>query len=214
MPAPVPACCFASVWRRIPAPQKARTPVIPIGPASSDQASAVPGETRSGEKSRLRTPPHSFEAWEQRGPTLPSRSSLYRLAPCGIGTPYVESLSSYITRLADAHVVSVWRLIRHVLSPLNHRRLSRATKCYAYPANGLGKNSQVLLETLQAATCRRDLHLLTLCSLQGIVSQPMVFRSLEAWCPACLEEWRTSGSPIYSPLLWALRLVTVCPVHL
>ena len=162
----------------------------------------------------MHTPPHKFEAWERTGPTLPARSLLYRLAPCGIGTPYVESLSSYITRLADAHVVSVWRLIRHVLSPLNHRRLSRATKCYAYPANGLGKNSQVLLETLQAATCRRDLHLLTLCSLQGIVSQPMVFRSLEAWCPACLEEWRTSGSPIYSPLLWALRLVTVCPVHL
>lgn len=162
----------------------------------------------------MRTPPHSFEAWEQRGPTLPSRSSLYRLAPCGIGTPYVESLSSYITRLADAHVVSVWRLILHVLSPFRHGRISRATKCYAYPANGLGKNSQGLLEALQAATCRRDLHLLTLCPLQGIIAQPMVFRSLEAWCPACLEEWRASGGPIYNPLLWALRLVTVCPVHL
>lgn len=182
--------------------------------ASSGQASAILAGTQLPENPPLRAYLSKFETWERTGPTLPARSSLYALAPCGIGTPYVESLSSYIARLAEAHVVSVWRLILYVLSPVRHGRVSRATKGYTYPANGLGKGSQVLLESFKAATCRPDLHLLTLCSLQGSIAQPMIFRSVEAWCPACLEEWRAADRPIYSPLLWALRLVTVCPVHL
>lgn len=139
------------------------------------------------------------------GPTLPDRSSLYSLSPVGIGTPYVESLSSYLTRLAEAHVVSVWQLIRHV---------SRVARCYPHRAKGLGKGSHRFLEALKAATCRKDLHRLTLCPLQRVISQLLVFRNVRAWCPACLEGWQTSGDPIYGYLLWTLRLVTVCPVHL
>ena len=40
-----------------------------------------------------------------------------------------------------------------------------------------------------------------------------IFRTTEAWCPACLEQWRAEGVPIYSPLLWSVRVVVVCPVH-
>ena len=87
----------------------------------------------------------------------------------------------------------VWRLILHVLSPFRHGRISRATKCYAYPANGLGKNSQGLLEALQAATCRRDLHLLTLCPLQGIIAQPMV---LEAWRRGVQPALKNGAHPV------------------
>ena len=38
------------------------------------------------------------------------------LSPHAIGTPYVESLTSYVTRLAEAHVVFVWRLMLQILA--------------------------------------------------------------------------------------------------
>jgi AraC-like DNA-binding protein len=71
----------------------------------------------------------------------------------------------------------------------------------------------MFLRSFQAATGRSDLHLLTLTNLQGMISQPSIFRNAEAWCPNCLEQWRKVGVPVYSPLLWAIRTVTVCPAH-
>src|SRR5260370_41745099 len=81
-------------------------------------------------------------------------SVLYALHPCGIGTPYVESLASYVTRLAEAHVVSVWRLILQILAESRPGRVSRCSLRYVYPANGLGKDSEVILRSLEAATER------------------------------------------------------------
>lgn len=156
----------------------------------------------------------SFERWNLAEPNRVRPSLLYTLTPCGLGTPYVESLSSYVTRLANAHVVSVWRLILHVLSPMNPGRVPRSSTRYAYPANGLGKGSEILLRSFEAATCRSDLRLLTLTALQGTISQLSIFRTTEAWCPVCLEQWRTTGMPVHSPLLWAIRVVGICPVHL
>jgi transcriptional regulator with XRE-family HTH domain len=155
----------------------------------------------------------SFERWDLAEPILPRTNLLYRLTPCGLGTPYVESLSSYVTRLAEAHVVSVWRFILHVLSPVRTGRIPRCGTRYAYPVNGLGKDSEIILRALEAATHRSDLRLLTLSALEGVISQPNTFRTPEAWCPGCLEQWRTAGVPVYSPLQWAVRIVTVCPVH-
>jgi hypothetical protein len=91
-------------------------------------------------------------------------------------------------------------------------RLTRPSMRYAYPANGLGKGSEILRQSFEAAT-GNDLQPLTLSALQGSVSKLDIFRTTEAWCPGCLEQWRTEGVPIYSPLLWAVRLVAVCPAH-
>lgn len=47
---------------------------------------------------------------------------LYNLEPIGIGTPYVEGLTSYIVRLADAHCVTTGTLntiVRNVLRMAN-----------------------------------------------------------------------------------------------
>jgi hypothetical protein len=56
-------------------------------------------------------PKEIFGIWETQAFDVPSRSRLYSLAPVGIGTPHVESLSGYITRLAEAHVLSVGDLV-------------------------------------------------------------------------------------------------------
>lgn len=161
----------------------------------------------------LAVKPCSFERWDLAEPARAAPSLLYTLTPHGQGTPYVESLSSYVTRLAEAHVVPVWRLILHVRSQMCSQRLSRPSMRYAYPANGLGKGAEILRQSFEAATGGRDLRPLTLSALQGSVSKLDIFRTTEAWCPSCLAQWRTEGFPIYSPLLWAIRVVAVCPVH-
>ena len=59
----------------------------------------------------------AFDSWDCTPPVLPPRSWLYALAPIGIGTPFVESLSGYVARLAEAHAVSVGDLVGRELSP-------------------------------------------------------------------------------------------------
>jgi hypothetical protein len=157
--------------------------------------------------------PGDFPWWDFSDVILPRPSLLYALPPCGIGTPYVENLASYVTRLAEAHVVSVWRLILQIRSASRPDRVPRSSLKYAYPANGLGKDSGILLRNIEASTGRSGLHLLTLATLDGAISHPSVFRTTEAWCSRCLERWRANDTPVYSPLLWAIRVVKVCPVH-
>jgi len=55
--------------------------------------------------------PQPFESWELAAPALPPRSRLYSLAPIGVGTAFVEGLTSYVSRLAAAHSVSVGDLV-------------------------------------------------------------------------------------------------------
>jgi TniQ len=43
--------------------------------------------------------------WVEEQVVWPAHSRLYHLEPIGIGTPSVESLTSYIARLAAAHSV-------------------------------------------------------------------------------------------------------------
>jgi hypothetical protein len=59
-----------------------------------------------------------YEAWDVSIPPLPSHSRLYRLEPIGIGTPYVESLTGYIARLAEMHCVFPGVLMNKVVEPL------------------------------------------------------------------------------------------------
>jgi len=61
--------------------------------------------------------PTKFEWWPQSDEAAPPRSRLYNLEPVGIGTPEVESLGSYINRLAQAHCVTVSALLKHELVP-------------------------------------------------------------------------------------------------
>ncbi len=59
----------------------------------------------------------TYEEWDVTIPPLPPRSRLYRLEPIGIGTPYVESLTSYIVRLAEEHHISLKLLVVQEVLP-------------------------------------------------------------------------------------------------
>jgi len=52
---------------------------------------------------------------------IPIRSRLYNIEPIGLNTPDVESFTSYVSRLAEAHCVNVGALLNKEAAPLKQR---------------------------------------------------------------------------------------------
>jgi|GEM_PF-2581875 len=123
----------------------------------------------------------------------------------------VESLTSYIMRLAEAHDVNVYHLAARVILPA----IGVHDKWWAgfQTANGFGRMSRRLVTGLEHLTLRRDLVWLTTLPWGTVLSARGLLRSGRAWCPACLEEQRLKGQSVHEPLLWAFDVVTMCPRH-
>jgi hypothetical protein len=172
--------------------------------------------------------PTRFAVWAPAREAPPPRSRLYRLEPIGIGTPEVESLSSYLNRLAQAHCVMVTTLITHELLP----RLGLPASPKVHPAstpargggrglsqhlarqiNGLGRIAATWVAGLEALTGRRDLRFLTLLTWQAVLPTRHLFAPRIRWCPACFEAQRMAGHPLSMPLVWTLNPVTGCARH-
>lgn len=60
-----------------------------------------------------------YDSCDLNKPSIPPRSRLYHLEPIGIGTPYVESLTSYIARLAEAHCLTPKLLLEREINSSN-----------------------------------------------------------------------------------------------
>ena len=56
-----------------------------------------------------------FDSWDMLPVPIPARSRLHSIEPIGVGTPFVESLTGYMIRLAASHAVRVSDLIEHEL---------------------------------------------------------------------------------------------------
>jgi len=165
-----------------------------------------------------------YEMWEEERLFAPPHSRLYHLEPIGMGSPFVESLSSYLTRLADAHSVHPRTLVTKEILPLAnisylyqngrpvHDHLTNFWKDSAV-LNGMAPMTQGFVKALEYLTQRNDFHCLTMLSWKEVISHRMLIRRTRAWCPICYEEWRQAGQMIYQPLLWAFECVTVCPWH-
>ena len=59
-----------------------------------------------------------YDSWTINYPTIPARSRLFPIEPIGLGTPYVESLTSYLARLAESHTVLLGNLATHQIKPV------------------------------------------------------------------------------------------------
>ena len=58
------------------------------------------------------------ELWDTEPPSIPKPSRLFSLEPIGLNTGYVESLTSYVARLALAHSVPPGRLLVMEVKPI------------------------------------------------------------------------------------------------
>ncbi len=147
------------------------------------------------------------------------RSRLYDLAPYEIGTPWCESLTGYINRLGWTHHVPPRALVAQEIVPrLDERQRLAApvgvfgTK-WAMSLNGAGGATKSWTLVLRHLTSREDLPLLTLPLWVGDLSPRRQLRETPAWCPSCFSGWRDGGQPVYQPLHWMIRIITLCPHH-
>jgi hypothetical protein len=155
----------------------------------------------------------TYESWDLKQVSIPSRSRLYQLNPVGIGTPYIESLTGYISRLAEAHCVAPKFLISKELVSFIPK-IYRTSNLFEMRSlngavNGTGTMALDLVTVLLS-----DLRVLTLLTWAEIFPQRKLLRPRRAWCPYCYEEWNSSKNKvIYEPLIWFFESVTVCPYH-
>ncbi len=165
------------------------------------------------------------ELWKPEPFTIPLRSRLFCLKPVGVGTPYTESLGSYVNRLAREHCLTSQKLIMGEVAPLILKDEERAEllsknighllgNTDAKPAiNGMRDMTERLVTVLEQLTMRQDLAFLTLLSWKGMIYDRQLFRNYRAWCPCCLEEWKRQKKTIYEPLLWSFKDVEICLSH-
>jgi hypothetical protein len=159
--------------------------------------------------------------WDMSIPDIPPRSRLYNLTPRGLNSPLVESLTSYICRLAYEHHVEVGTLIQYSIAPVLGKRYiadsqSRSISSflrYANPINGNGNMASDWVGALESLTLRADLALLTLLVGANALSQRDLLQPVRQWCPMCYDEWRRQDAIIYEPLLWSINEIIVCPTH-
>jgi len=156
----------------------------------------------------------------------PPRSRLYHLAPVGIGTGLVESLTGYSSRLAVAHNVTLAVLFGYEIAHLldkNHLRnsekrsnknavLSNSFRALAPAVDGRGIIAETYIDALQKLTTRDDLRFLTMLPWKDVISHRHLIRPNRAWCPTCYHEWQ-AGATVYQPLVWSLDVVTICIRH-
>jgi hypothetical protein len=149
---------------------------------------------------------------------LSSRSKLYNLEPIGIGTPFAECLTSYISRLANEHNVSVNTLVKMTIAPEIEKpylRNNLLQGVYGTTPRYLNGNSQVSIDyvhVIEKLTCRKDVIYLTMNMVSGIFSQNVIY-SNRRWCPLCLNKWQQSKNVIYEPLIWHLSDIKKCELH-
>jgi hypothetical protein len=166
-----------------------------------------------------------YADWEPDIPSqIPERSRLYSLRPIGIGTSQVESLTGYVARLAEAHVLTVGDLVGR--EPLCTTRAGLCRRGYfhrkrpkgqvfhaqAYAINGTLSTARKWVNAFEQLTRGQGLNPLTLLPLRHTLSDMLLFKQHRAWCPQCYEEDHEKAS-VYERLLWALRTVTLCPIH-
>lgn len=151
---------------------------------------------------------------------LPPRSRLFHLAPLGIGPPLVESLTSYINRLAWMYRISPRMLVIQEVIPqlpgsyqFTPSQLSASLTAAEMRINGAGEVAVNWSTTLERLTMRADLRYLNVHVWASGLPTRTLLRETPAWCPICYQEWQKDDHPIYQPLLWMLQVVTICLKH-
>jgi hypothetical protein len=151
---------------------------------------------------------------------VPTRSRFYHLEPGGIVTGEIESLTSYIARLAAAHSITVSALARWAIAPLaNISAVSGSSGKHdliGQAGSSINSNGEIAAECaliLGLLTQRESLAELTMRFTSGwLATRPLITRR-QRWCSRCLKEMNESTQLCYYPLLWHLEQCWICPEH-
>lgn len=161
----------------------------------------------------------SLEDWDTAPIPIPPRSRLLGTAPFGLRTPLVESLISYLLRLAARHLVPVGRLILREIAPLTVEGLGRqwtehstttALRVCGHNICGTGPVASTFADAVARLTLRPEMRRLTLLPGFSWLPQLGLVRTSLAYCPAFFA---AMGDSRHIPLIWSLRPLKMCPIH-
>src|SRR2546428_11561290 len=105
----------------------------------------------------------AYDAWDTSPLVLPRPTRLYSLAPMGVGTPMVESLTGYVVRLAEAHCVAAgllyWKEIRTLAGKGNifTFHVTNGNGYSTHTINGRGAPASDFGPVLEMLSSRRNL---------------------------------------------------------
>jgi hypothetical protein len=154
-----------------------------------------------------------YPHWDIEPTSLPARSRLFSLEPVGIGTTDVESLTSYIARLAEAHCVSPRQLLCKEILGKHTTHYSSSPLFSGEHINGIGGLAEVATTSLEHLTMQHDLHVMTMLTWRNVLSQQQLIKPNKAWCATCYQERANADNPVYDSLIWTLRSVSICRKH-
>lgn len=117
----------------------------------------------------------------------------------------MEAFTSYVARLAAAHLVKPTWLLRPVSISLTAKG--------ARALNGACGTTIRAVDALEGMTRLQGLGALSLLPWQALVSSVNSLAKTQQWCPLCLNDWRSRGVPAHYPLLWCLTTVRWCEEH-
>jgi hypothetical protein len=167
---------------------------------------------------------HELSVCEELDPqisTIPPRSPFYCLSPMKAGSPVCESLTSYFLRLSEAHRVTPRRLFEKGLNlalgknDQNSRGLVGPSDTFGtWQINGNGLVAEKWVKALETITLQQGLSALTFLPFHDAFSKRDACRRERAWCPFCLYDQEQSDGTIYEHLLWTLKSVSVCSIHM
>lgn len=149
------------------------------------------------------------------------RSCLYSIEPIGLGSIGVESLTSYISRLADAHCVTVGDIMAHLITPIldkkyiNNIVINGGNGFYksASAINGHGIIAEDFIEAFTSLTKRKDIRETTLVNCRKLVPYRGLLKSSRHWCPSCFQADLESKQIVYERLSWVLQPFPKCIIH-
>ncbi|SMQ80263.1 TniQ protein [Bacillus sp. OV166] len=144
---------------------------------------------------------------------IPPRTKLFNLEPIGIGTPMVESLESYLARLALHHCITTGDLVKYIICNEMNIESNVLFENTSF-IKKFGEKTDNLISALENLTSRKDLKLLTLSKWESaFVNHNGTFHEFSRWCPNCYEELKLNNNEIYEPLIWSLKCIKICPKH-
>lgn len=135
------------------------------------------------------------------------------------GTAEIESLPSYLHRLAYKHGVYVGELLNYVDQKIK-RDINFTGETQCLPS--YIRNQDILRNNILAGYLIDGLEYLTGQSLMGtsasFINNQLNMSKCELlggfrWCPECMAEMVELGEEPYFKLIWQFRAVQKCPIH-
>jgi hypothetical protein len=153
--------------------------------------------------------------------TYEPRSILYNLEPRGLGTLMIESLTSYLTRIAAEHNNTVGQLVNKLIIPNLDKDYLYLSSNYggnrfyegAKTLNGFMENASSVVKAMEFLTSRCDIEKLTLLNMKDCIPLRGLLKKSLSWCPYCIKGWIENNESIYYPLIWYVGPIEICQIH-